>query len=376
MPGKLQGREPSRRKASSISPAGGATSRVAVLLLLALGPVAGVRAQTAAELIEQARQSDPGYGAGMDRQKALELYEKALAAQPEAPQRLDCLFRIGQLQGCIFDPRKGERPDFRKAIRYYQQIVESYPPEEPMALTAIGLISDHYTSLHEYDAALAWARRAVDYDTSRAEQRIREIQGREASLADTQYSPEERRAIIEESVRSASLQEGLQRMQERRVLAVDRVARAATYIDPMRAHGELRAIADKYAGTPVGDRATRRLQESMDKRMELWAPDLRPPQGPAATWRPESGTWVLGPRGPNDASAPGPPVGETNPGPSAPAPDTSTGPATVLPLTELPRAPPRALRFACVVAAGLLLVGLAALTIRRKTQTRSSDYES
>lgn len=346
-----------------------ALSRLSLVLLLAVWPLGGVHAQTAAELIEQARQCDPGSagGAALDRQKALGLYEKALAAQPEPAQRLDCLFRMAQLHGCVFDPRKGERPDFRKAIGCYQQIVESYPPEEPLVLTAIGLLSDHYTTLHEYDAALAWARRAVDYDTSQAEKRIQEIQRREASLGSTEYSPDERRAIMEQSVRSASLQRDIQQMQARRVTAVDRVARAATYLDPLRAHGELRAIADRYAGTAIGDRAARRLQESMDKRWDLWTPDLKPPAGPPAAFQAGGGAWGLSLRDPNPAAPPTHSVGGTDPGSRAPEPNMTHLPALAVPLTELPRAPPRVPVFAGVAAAGLLMLGLTALIIRRKT---------
>ncbi|GEM_PF-1618498 len=348
------------------------------VLVLAITP-AQAGAQSATELIEQAGQHDAtqSLGPGVDRQKALELYEKALAAGPDQQQRLQVLFRMAQLHGCIFDRKKGETPDLRKAINLYQEIVESYPPQEPMVMTAIGLISDHYMSLREFDAALTWARRAVEYDTSEAQKNINDIRRKEDSLANTQYAPDERREIIERAIRSASLVEDLQAMKAGRVAAVDRVARAAELMDPLRAHGELKAIADKYAGTPVGDRASRKFQEAMDRWASLWAPNFELPQDPEAAWQPASDAAIISNR--NDTGAevrPGPSI-EIITGPGAPEPNTTTKPKTAVPLTESPRAPPIILLSACtVVAAGLIALGLAALRTRRKTLSRSAEHDT
>jgi tetratricopeptide (TPR) repeat protein len=344
---------------------------VSLVLWLAAGPLGSAHAQTAAELVEQARQWDPGYAASaaVDRQKALQLYEKALTAQPDPAQRLDCLFRMAQLHGCIFDRRKGEQPDLHKAIGLYQQIVEAYSSDEPQVVTAMGLISDHYMTLRQFDAALLWANRTVDYDTAKAQQRLQEIYRREASLAGTTYSPEERRAIMEQAVRSGPLRENLQRMETRRVAAVDRVARAALQLDPVRAYGELRAIADRYAGTPVGDRATERLQEIMDRQADLWAPNLTLPQGSASTLQSEGQTPLLLPpdqQGMDMSPGAGSPA---DTGRQAPPPNTSTRPKRPTPLAESPRAPPWVRWFVCLsLAAGLALVaGLAARRTRGKT---------
>lgn len=356
--------------------------KVLALLALALSMAwspTQVRAETATELIEQAGQYDATQtlGPGVDRQKALELYEKALAAGPDQQQRLQVLFRMAQLHGCIFDPKKGEKPDLRKAVSLYQQIVESYPPEEPMVMTAMGLISDHYTSLREFDAALAWAKRAVEYDTSKAQKNINEIRRKEDSLANTQYTPEERREIIERAIRSTSLVEGLQAMKAGRVAAVDRIARAAEILDPLRAHGELRAIADKYAGTPVGDRASQRLQENMDKWEHLWAPNLGLPQGRETTWQPASDTAITANRNETGAEVRRGPSIEITTGPGPPDPNTTTKPKTAIPLAKSPRAPPAVLLSACiVVAAGLIALGLAALRTRRKTLSRNAEHDT
>ncbi len=353
--------------------------RLSLLLLLAAWPLGRVHAQTAAELLEQARQHDAAYvrGDAVDRQKALALYEQALAAQPDPQQRLQTLFRMAQLEGCIYDRSKGEKPDFRKAINFYQQIVESYPPEEPMVLNAIGLISDHYTSLRDFDAALTWAKRAIDYDTAKAEERLQNIERRRDSLLTTEYSEAERHALTDEAVRSAPLWQELQQMKAGRVTAVDRLAHVAELVDPLRAHGELRAIADKYSGTPIGDRATQKLQEMMDRQASLWTPNLTLPQAPASSVQPAGSAPVMGPRGPEGVETPPGPRDATTPGPQAPDPNTTTKPKRAVPLTKSPRAPPlpRLLTY-FVVAAGLTTLGLAARKVRKKTLVRNSHHET
>jgi hypothetical protein len=351
-------------------------------VLLWAGPVRMLWAESAAEFVAQARQCDPSYAIGpqVSRTRAMELYEKALTAGITDPrQQLDVLFRMGQLQGCIFDPRKGEKPNLRKAIGFYQQIVESYPSEEPMVLKAIGLVSDHYTSLREFDAAVAWARRAVDYDTAKAEQRINDIERRQDSLATTRYSPDERREIMERAVRTAPLRDDLQQMKTARVAAVDRLASAARMLDPLREYGEMKAIADRYAGTPVGDRATRKLQEVMDRHADLWAPGLEPPRHPASTLQPAGVTPLILTRNRNQegiAAPPGPgidAIAEPNP----PEPNTTAKPQEMIPLAKSPRAPPGVARsIALVVAAGLVVLGLAVRRIRNKTFARNPNHET
>ncbi len=348
------------------------------LLLSASWPGRVARAETAAELIERARQYDSGYTIGPEasRQKAIELYGQALAAGPDNQQRLETLFRMAQLHGCIFDRQKGERPDFRRAISFYQQVVESCPPEDPRAITAMGLISDHYTSLGEFDVALTWAKRAVEYDTTRAEENIREVHRKVDSLAATEYTPAERREIMERAVHNAAFQEDLTRMKAARVAAVDRVACVAEQVDPLRAHGELRAIADKYAGTPVGDRAAQRLQEVMDKQLDLWAPTLGQPQDSPATWRSASDT-AISPNIPRGLEATPHPSIEITGGPEPPEPNATAKPQGAVGPTESPRAPPLVLLSACLaVAAGLAVAGLAALRIRRRTLRRNREHET
>jgi hypothetical protein len=351
----------------------------ALLLAVSLlaGPVSTLRAEGVTELIEQARQCDPSYTIGpqVSRSQAMELYEKALTAGITDPrQQLDVLFRMGQLSGSILDRAQGEKPNFRKAIGFYQRIVESYPPEEPMVITAMGLISDHYTSLREPEAALAWAQRTLAQDSARIQGAIKTIEQQLDSLAQRQYTPAERRAILDQRRRRVALQDSVRRIEKDRVTAVDRIAHASELIDPLRAYGELQRIADKYSGTPVGDRALQRLRENMDRSPELWAPRVGPPPSPAAAWRPASGAAVLLTRDYNEVEAPSRPSLETPTGPSSPEPGTTEEPRAAVPLTESPRAPPLALLAAGIVAAASLIIfGLAARRMRKhRTSLRIS----
>jgi hypothetical protein len=346
------------------------------LLVEVVCPLNRASAQSTGELIEQAHQYDAAYviGPQVDRQKALALYEKALTAGPDQQQRLQTLFRMAQLHGCIFDLRKGERPDFPAAISLYQQIVESYPPEEPLVMKATGLISDHYATLRRFDAALTWAKRTVEYDTTQAEKHINDIHQRQVSLATTKYSPDERREIMEQAARVAPLQDDLQRMKAGRVAAVDRVAYTARMLDPVREHGELRALADRYSGTPIGDRAIQRLGEAMDKQRDLWGPSMSMelPPDPSPTLQPASDTPLLLTRDQQGMEVPPGPGVKTTTGSKTPPPNTTETPKQAIPLTESPRAPPLLLVFTCLVVAA----GLAALRIRRKTLSRNQAHET
>jgi tetratricopeptide (TPR) repeat protein len=346
-----------------------------ILLLAAPAVIAEDEGPTAAELIEQAHQYDGRYNATeqANQQKAISLYAEALEAKPDSSQRLHILYRMAQLNGCIYNRQKGERPDYRKAIELYKEIVESYPPEEPLVLKAMGFISDHYTSLREFEAALRWAKRALEYDTTKVEEKIADIQRKLESLKDVRYAPDERQAIIEEALlRRPVLRENLEKVKRDRVIAVDRIAHSAELIDPLRAHGELRSIVQKYGGTPIGRRAAQRLQENMDRWPDLWVPDDQLPGDHS-----ESSLQV----GPGNASALGQGAEGLGPRPdgglrAATGPLSQGGQRNEKPNNDVledeqPRAPPLGTLSACIVGAvGLIIIGVAAPRMRRNASAK------
>lgn len=222
-----------------------------VTLLVVLGPFAHAEGgKTAAELVVAAHKHDNMYttGPGASQTKALVFYESALAAEPNEKQRLHILYRMGQLYGSSYDLSKGEKPNFDKAVNIYKQIIESYPPEEPLVFKAMSSLCDHYTTLRDFHSAVAWAKKMLDYDTSKM--------------------------AGDEQAQGRSLKETQAEIRFYQEIAVDQVAYSANLIGPLWAHGELRTIIDKYEGTFIAERAGERLSENMDNMADVWAPEL------------------------------------------------------------------------------------------------------
>lgn len=200
--------------------------------------------KTAAEFINQAHKHDNMYASDSesDQQKALRFYESALAEGPDEKQRLHILYRMGQLYGSAYQLEKGEKPDFHKAISLYKKIVDSYPPEEPLVYKAMSSLCDHYTTLRDFETALGWSKKVLEYNTT-------------------------------EQLESGGInRKSIDRVRRYQRIAVDQVAYTANHIDYLRTHGELRAIADKYYGTFIAERASELLAENMDKMPDLWSP--------------------------------------------------------------------------------------------------------
>ena len=79
---------------------------------------------------------------------------------------------MAQLYGSAYELQKGERPDFHKAIELYEEIIDSYPADEPLVLKAMVSIGDHYVSLWRFESALEWFKRPLEYDVNLLEERL------------------------------------------------------------------------------------------------------------------------------------------------------------------------------------------------------------
>lgn len=247
-------------------------------VLLVIASVAEA-SETAAEFIKEAHKYDNMYTLGPDtsQEKAIDLYNKALKAKPSDDERLHILFRTAQLYGSSYQVEKGEKPDYYKAIGIYEKIVEAYPPDEPRVLKAMSSISDHYITLHKFEEALTWAKKAVKHDTTETQKQVKAAAEEAFSFVEQQehgHLPEEQSRQIEEQIKRAErLEKNVARIEEYRLSAVAQVAESAEFIDPLRAHGELRAISIEQSGTAIGERAAALLSAHMDKHANLWAPD-------------------------------------------------------------------------------------------------------
>ncbi|HUT30107.1 MAG TPA: hypothetical protein VMX13_09975 [Sedimentisphaerales bacterium] len=104
-----------------------------------------------------------------DREKALGLYQQALARMEEDipnytqhPQWLVTCFRVATL--CDYESkRRGVLPDLDKAIEYYNKVIDAKPWSMPTYYWAIDECSDDYSRLGKYHEALETARKAFEF---------------------------------------------------------------------------------------------------------------------------------------------------------------------------------------------------------------------
>jgi len=230
------------------------------------------------DLISQARKYDSKYTLGpqTSQQKALELYQSALISGLSKEQRLETLFRMAQLNGCAYKVSKGEKPDYQKAISLYEQIVNEYPPDEPKVQMAINMISSHYTNLGQFEKSLEWSKKVFEHDISEMTGQLKALEQEIQNFVYETCTPEELREHRKRAKQAASLRKVLDVKERNQRVAVDIVAYSATRIDPLRAHGELRALIRKHPDTVIENRAAERLAENMEKMSQLWAPQNLP----------------------------------------------------------------------------------------------------
>jgi tetratricopeptide (TPR) repeat protein len=338
-----------RQKRRGSCPLNGYVLLALVFVLPTAWALSETSPRNAAELIARAHGHDNMYTLGPEasQERAVQLYELALQADPNERERLHILFRMAQLYGSAYQVEKGEKPNFRKAIDLCQQIIDTYPPEEPLVVRAMIEIGDHYVSLWEFERAVEGFKKTLTYDTGRLETLAASLEER----GQHQEAEALRRTVAE-----------IKRYQE---IAVDQVAYSAGLIDPLRAHGELRSIADRYAGTFIGDKASQLLQENMDKLSGLWMPDR---SGEPASTQFHDGNSPFGvltdaPRGIEPRSE--------KVEPEAAAPHLLLLEASAKPQparhTAEARAPPRGRIVLCLaVAAGLVCLGLAGVALQTK----------
>lgn len=254
-------------------------NRVVLKLLVILAIAATAKAD---DLVSQAWKYDSAYTPGpqTSQQKALELYQSALTTKLSKEQRLEVLFRMAQLNGCAYRASKGEKPDYQKAISLYEQIVNEYPTDDPKVQTAMNMISSHYTTLRQFEKSLEWAKKGfADEITNDVSQITQQYDGLLEQNKDFDFAtstPKERLAYRERVKQSNALRKVLDVKEHNQKAAVDLVAYSANFIDPLQAHGELRALISKYPNSVIEKRAAERLAENMEKMPELWAPQNLP----------------------------------------------------------------------------------------------------
>lgn len=349
------------------------------LLALAL-PIAcsagEAAAQIATEFIEQAKQYDCGYTAGPDasQHKALEIYHQALAATPNPQQRLHILFRMAQLQSCAYRAEKGEKPDRRKAIGLYQQIITAYPLEEPLVLQAMTATADCFTALGQFDQALRWSRKALEVNTRLWEDQIKALEAEEPGRHD--HAPDGA-TDDEPPVDPTPLRRTLRQIHRTQRAAVEQIAYAAMQVDPLWAETQLKSLEEQYAGTRIAERARELLERNAEKVADALAPSRHLPMGPDAPTLQSAAPSASTAPDSNDMGlpAPAPAVLPAATG-GAPGPGRADRPAPEQVPSHSPRGPPLA-RFPRVMVgvAGLVLMVLAARWLIRGSLRKGPKHE-
>lgn len=334
--------------------------------------------ETAAEYINEAHKHDNMYTLGpeADQQKALSLYKSALAAEPDKKQRLHILYRMAQLYGSAYQLEKGEKPDFHKAISLYKVIVESYPPEEPLVYKSMSSLCGHYTTLREFETALTWSKKVVGYDTSKMQQQLKAIEAKKRTFKpvlgelgpDGRFTEDQRHENTENTKKIDSLKKALKKIKRYQLVAVDQVAYSANLIDPLRAHGELRAIIQKYSGTFIAERAHERLVENMVKMPNLWAPQNDEPFSPSgSTLQATGATLAAHSETQKNIQIQSNVTPEATEEYRSVEPNTASIPQKDKDVVAEPRAPPLSyLSKFSIIAAGLVVLALAVIKIRKK----------
>jgi tetratricopeptide (TPR) repeat protein len=228
---------------------------LAIVLLITTAVKAGDR-ETVAELIEQAHKHDNMYTSGPEagQQKAVSLYQSALEAGPDDEQRLHILYRMAQLYGSAYQLEKGEKPDFRKAISLYKQIIDSYSPDEPLVFKAMISIGDHHVTLKEFTTAIDWFKRALEYDVSEMEKSLKTLQAERKKKE------------------AAALKKTIDSIKRYQKVAVSQVAYAVTRIHPYLHNPVLQGIIDKYKGSFIAEKAQQLIDKNPRRMPELEIP--------------------------------------------------------------------------------------------------------
>ncbi len=209
------------------------------------------RTKAAADLVDQARQCDPLYGPRdkVDRSKAVDLYVKAIAAQPGADVNAALANRVGQMLAFNSDPAKGIRTEPGKAGLWWKRCAELAPPRDLLAGQAHMGVGSAVMMAGRFKDAMAAYREVVAFDPELVEVPTwRTMPGMRGP------GSVERLKAIRKSLRDSAI--------KLRATGVDRLFHAA-----LRAHGlrqalaEMRRIMATYPDAPVADAARKVLQK-------------------------------------------------------------------------------------------------------------------
>jgi hypothetical protein len=204
--------------------------------------------------VRQARRHDPNWSRDRDRGRAVALYREALALRPGDPRNIEVEHRIAALYAFYADREVGVETDPAKAAEVFAHIIETYPPTQQLWVHSHFGMASTSVMQRELGGALYWYRKILeDVDPEAMQAPL----GKGAFGAD---KPDEarRERVIEAAGAS-------------RLRAVEKIAYVAGAMGPDEKSRQLRDIAARYRGTPVGDRAAELLLEALGVDVEAIA---------------------------------------------------------------------------------------------------------
>jgi hypothetical protein len=215
--------------------------------------------QKAADLVAQARQHDPAFSRSqVDREKAVALYAAAMEAQPNDPMNAALAERIAQLYTFYSDPTTRVKPDPARAGAWWNRSITSSSPKLLIWSQAhMGLASAQVMS-RDYAGALDQLKIILEARSEAVELPSWRMYG---TAKDKDGATHEQRELKRHQEALANLQR----------MSVDRVLLLGNKIEPDRGLRELRQLADRHRGTPVGDYAQKSLA------VALGSSDAAPP---------------------------------------------------------------------------------------------------
>lgn len=215
----------------------------------------------AADLVTEARKFDPMFCSGelADRDKAVSLYAKAIAAQPGAKLNAPIANRIAQMYAFYADKEKKVVPDRSIASQWWKRCIEFTSPSQLLwAQAQMGLASMAVCG-GDCFSAVPYYNKILDMDISQVE------------LPDWKAWPDEntehgRLVLEQEQTRLRESVEGIQnRAAEKQFYVLSRISKPA-------ALDALDKMASRYKGTPIGDKASKMMADIRSRsQKDPWA---------------------------------------------------------------------------------------------------------
>ena len=185
------------------------------------------------------------------RDKAIELYQLAIEAQPDAATNATLALRIAQHYSLFGIRNTGLEPDYPKALEWSQRAVSLAKPIHQLWGTAHISLGNTLVRLDKGDEAIAAFKRILEMDPEKMELPPWERPG---DTGTKQGRAEHQREL-------KHIRTDVRKMRKR---AVDRVYYVATHqwSDKSVAKAQMQQIMQEYQGTPIAERASKLLDRA------------------------------------------------------------------------------------------------------------------